>query len=168
VSDSTRHNPWGFIYKISKEKTINKKFYQIKDNRNHITTDSTGIAKQLIEKLFPKDDKNEDKDYHKYIRKFSQRTDNNEEDIEFTSQEVANVINAQNPSKAPGADGLTAHIIQTVNNIDNNLLTNIYNKCVVKVIPKSGKRDYTDCDSYRPISLLSVYYQFIISFGKNI
>lgn len=126
-------------------------------------------SKQHIENLFPKDNTNNDNIYDKNLRKFCQKTDNKSDDIQFTVQEITDVINKQNPRKAPGADGITSDIIQQINRIDDKLFTKIYNKClkfqtfpelwkhsIVKVIPKNGKMDYTIADSYRPISLLPV------------
>jgi hypothetical protein len=87
----------------------------------------------------------------------------------FNVEEVSEIISQQNHKKAPGGDGLTADIIQTIHNCDQTLITSLFNKClklnffpdiwkesVVKVIPKTGKTDYTDTNSYRPISLLPV------------
>ena len=101
---------------------------------------------------------------------FYRNTQNTSDDILITILEVTEVINAQNHKKAPGVDGITADIIRFLHNIDANVFTNLYNKCleiecfpdiwkqsVVKVIPKHNKTDYTVSDAYRPISLLPVF-----------
>jgi hypothetical protein len=169
VNDSTRDNPWGLVYSISRDKIYQQKVCEIITKNNTLVTDSTGIASTLLNELFPNDKPEEDNDYHKQLRQFCKQTDCNECDLPFTEQEVTDIILAQNPSKAPGVDGITADIIKKLHQMDSSLLTEVYNKClsvesfpdfwkksIVKVIPKSGKTDYTRSDSYRPISLLPV------------
>jgi hypothetical protein len=169
VNDSTRDNPWGLVYSISRDKIYQQKVCEIITKNNTLVTDSTGIASTLLNELFPNDKPEEDNDYHKQLRQFCKQTDCNECDLPFTEQEVTDIILAQNPSKAPGVDGITADIIKKLHQMDSSLLTEVYNKClsvesfpdfwkksIVKVIPKSGKTDYTRSDSYRPINLLPV------------
>ena len=169
VAINSRDNPFGLIYKISREKINQQKICEIINKSNELITDSTGIATTLINELFPNDNPQEDNDYHKNMRQFSATTDNSECDLAFSELEITDIVNKQNGSKAPGVDGVTADIIKCIHTIDSTFLTKLYNKCltletfpdiwkksVVKVIPKADKTDYTKTDSYRPISLLPV------------
>ncbi len=124
----------------------------------------------MIDSLFPADISETDNEFHKNMRESVKVVDNTEDDIPFTEQEVKQIINEQNKSKSPGADGITADIVQQINNTCPQFLTDLYNTClklkhfptqwkisVIKVIPKAGKNDYRSASSYRPISLLSVF-----------
>jgi hypothetical protein len=51
VSESTRENPWGLIYQISKEKLNIEKINKIQTQDGSLKTDSIGIAQALI-KIF--------------------------------------------------------------------------------------------------------------------
>lgn len=103
-----------------------------------------------------------------------QTPEDTENDINFTKEEVTKVIELQNSCKAPGGDGITADIIQHFHRRRPSFLTLIYNKClelcyfpkqwkssVVKLIPKTGKKDYRNANSYRLISLLSVFAKIL-------
>ncbi len=170
VTESTADNPWGLIYKISRNNSKQDIITELKTKDNRLITDTKQIAEQLLDTLFPTDRPEKDNEYHKWVRLYSQINVNTENDICFSPFEVTLLINKQNWKKAPGYDSITADIIQNINKINNNFLTKLYNKClslchfpnswktsVVKVIPKPGKTDYTDPNAYRPISLISVF-----------
>jgi hypothetical protein len=174
VTNTTRDNPWGLIYEIAKNKLMNRTINELKTSSGDILTDSSAIASTLFNTFFPIDSQIPETQIHQSLKqklnemKANTYFDKND-DNEFTIEEVTGVINAQNSRKAPGEDGLTADIIKQLNNIDQQYLCNVYNKClkfatfqkiwkssVVKAIPKAGKSDYRDPNAYRPISLLSV------------
>jgi len=71
------------------------------------------------------------------------------------------------PSKAPGADGISAAILRKAWPIIGEDITGMFEKCISEavfpsawrnaklvVIPKPGKKDLSDPKTYRPISLL--------------
>jgi hypothetical protein len=108
-----------------------------------LITDSDGIAKTLLEELFPKDSISIDTELHKQIRQYSSNTDSTEDDIPFSVLEVNEVIESQNPAKALGADGITADIVKHIQSTDGQLLTNIYNKCFeLQSFPDKWKKKY--------------------------
>jgi hypothetical protein len=152
VTESTADNPWGLIYKISRNNSKQDIITELKTKDNRLITDTKQIAEHLLDTLFPTDKPEKDNEYHKWVRLYSQTDVNTENDICFSSFEVTLLINKQNWKKAPGYDSITADIIQNINKINNNFLTKLYNKClnlchfpnswktsVVKVIPKPGK-----------------------------
>lgn len=174
VTNSTSENPWGLVYKIAKNKLNNEKITELKI-RDKIITDNKQIANELFSTFFPTDDSIPELNVHQNMRqklnnlKLEMRNNSNNNEVEFTVEEVSDTVRKQNKNKAPGNDCLTADIIQFIHNIDPTLLTNIYNKClkletflnmwkhsIVKVIPKQLKMDYRDPNAYRPISLLPV------------
>lgn len=75
----------------------------------------------------------------------------------------------QSPSKAPGLDGITggivrrawpviAHYFLALANscLQSGIFPDIWKMAIVVPIPKGPNRDPTECNSYRPISLLPV------------
>jgi len=73
-SDSTRGNPWGIVYKISRDK-INQQFaYELKDNNNRLIIEAQDVAEHLMTNLFPEDRPQKDSDLHKEVRLLSEHT----------------------------------------------------------------------------------------------
>jgi hypothetical protein len=171
VTESTKDNPWGLVYKLSRNQLNTEKINELIDTNGDIITDSLQIATKLMDSLFPGDRPETDDDTHIRIRQQSKRLPNDDNnDLEFSTEEVTNIVDSQNPKKTPGEDGFTADIIQRLHGKDPVFLTKLYNKClkfsvfpkrwkssVVKLLRKGGDRDYKIPNSYRPISLLSVF-----------
>jgi hypothetical protein len=170
VSESTKSNPWGLVYQISKNKTTSDLVSEIRAPDGKLVLNREDIASHLLNNLFPNDRPEIDSEHHREVRQYFHKEINTTNDSAFTELEVLTVINNQNHKKAPGEDGMSADIIKRINNKEPKFLTNIYNQClklnhfpkawktsIVKVIPKSGKKDYRDPGSYRPISLISVF-----------
>ncbi len=175
VVENTRENPWGLIYKIAKNNIKLEKNNEIITPNGDLITDGKEIAETLFDSFFPNDESIPETEYHSIIRqnlmeiKNNRQLDSNQNEYDFTEEEVSAVIESQNPRKAPGSDGLTADIISYIHNIDRSLFTLMFNKLleltvfpkiwkqsIVKVIPKPSKSDYRQPNSYRPISLLPV------------
>ncbi len=175
IEESTRDNSWGIIYKISKDKLNVEKINELVQSDGSLITDNESIAKTLLDKLFSKDDINNDSEIQKHIRSKAYKMYSNPvSDPPFEYCELEHVVKHQNPKKAPGEDGFTADIVKNLYNAAPELLLNIYNKClelchfpnqwkwsVVKVIKKAGKDDYRVPNSYRPISLLSIFAKIL-------
>jgi hypothetical protein len=130
VTDSTRDNPWGLIYKIAKNKLMNRTITELKTSSGDILTNSSAIASTLFNTFFPIDSQIPEIQTHRFLKQklieMKANTDfDNNDDNEFTVEEVTGVINGQNSRKAPGEDGLTADIIKQLNNIDRQYLCNV-------------------------------------------
>jgi hypothetical protein len=140
-----------------------------------LITNRTKIAKCLMENLFPNDEPENDNERQRQTRIRSELEYNeNNNDLDFHEHEVTAVVMAQNHKKSPGEDSFTADIIKRLHNIEPTFLTKLYNKClqlsyfptqwkssVVKVIKKAGNRDYSLPNSYRSISLLSIFAKIL-------
>lgn len=174
IENNMIDNPWGIAYKIANEKLIQQNPCELRSLNDNLIINRQQIAEYLLDSLFPIDDMCSDSEYHVNIRLQSNIINNNSNDICFSVEEVTQVISAQNPKKAPGEDGFTAEIIKRLHSINRNFLTNLYNKClelsifpniwktsIVKVLQKPNKPDYRDPNSYRPISLLSVFTKIL-------
>jgi ribonuclease HI len=174
ISLNTRDNPWGLVYKLSQQKVKVDKISEFIDSNGTLITDNRRIAETLLNSLFPDDNPSTDNDYHKEIRQKVDAVYNCADDLMFNELEVTEIVNKQNISKSPGEDGFNALIVKNFHKIDPSFLTNLYNKCltigvfpekwkssVIKVIRKSGNRDYTKPNAYRPISLLSVFAKIL-------
>jgi hypothetical protein len=127
-----------------------------------------------MEDLFPEDKPETDESAHKEIRKEVNRDYSEPDDQPFAESEVIAAFGAQNPKKSLGEDGITADIIKELHSIDPSFLTLLYNKylvlhtfpknwktSIVKVLRKPNKTDYRKTDSYRPISLTSVFSKIL-------
>jgi ribonuclease HI len=174
VESNTRDNPWGLIYKIASNKLKSKRISELIDENDRLITDNEMIANTFLETFFPNDDTSQDTEKHKEIRDSSLIDSIGGNDIPFSESEVTVAVSEQNPSKSPGADGISADIIQRIHKIENKFLTQVYNKCllietfpklwkssIVRIIPKSDKKDYRKANSYRPISLISVFAKIL-------
>lgn len=82
-----------------------------------------------------------------------------------------------NPNKSPGEDGLIADICSRAIGVEHELLLKLLNLCLrtgtfpkiwkratIKVIPKSGRDDYSVAKSYRQIGLLPILGKILESF----
>jgi len=80
---------------------------------------------------------------------------------------VKSAIWITSPSKAPGADGITAGMLRKAWPVIGEEITDLFSRCLEEttfpqpwkqaklvVIPKTGKKDMSSPKSYRPISLL--------------
>jgi hypothetical protein len=92
-----------------------------------------------------------------------------EDDRDFTTEEIRQVIKSIDYKKAPGEDGITSKIRMWTFESFTKLVTSIYNGCLRKgCFPKRWKRarilpiikpvkvNCNDASKYRPISLLNV------------
>ncbi len=68
INLNSRENPWGILYKLSREKINNHQVNEIIDTNGHIITNSTEIGENLLNTLFPTDDINSDNIHQKIIR----------------------------------------------------------------------------------------------------
>ncbi|KAI1858285.1 uncharacterized protein JN550_012816 [Neoarthrinium moseri] len=88
-------------------------------------------------------------------------------DLEITSEEVE-ACTVGSRSTSPGVDGLTVRILKACWPVIGERVRNLFQTCIsnghhpapfkvaeVVMIPKPGKKDYSDPGTYRPISLLS-------------
>ena len=86
----------------------------------------------------------------------------------ITESEVYKAIRNMAPKKAPGRDGIPAHILQRLLPQLKPHLVQLYKSCLelhycpehfrqsnTAVLPKPGRKDYTITKSYRPIALLN-------------
>jgi len=134
-----------------------------------ITSDLNETVQVMIDYLIPKDEQIDDTDYHKRIRVQTEEPILTADDRDCTPSEVKNAIDDLKLKKAPGEDGITAEIYQSVFKLFPISIYTIYNECLrkgcfpkkwkkVKIIPiaKPGKENSTEVSKFRPISLINV------------
>jgi len=66
----------------------------------------------MLEHFTPKDNVQDDSEFHKQISAQSQATVNTPDDREFTLEEIRNAVESMNNTKAPGEDGITGEIFK--------------------------------------------------------
>ncbi|GBP63889.1 Retrovirus-related Pol polyprotein from type-1 retrotransposable element R1 [Eumeta japonica] len=125
-------------------------------------------AYTLLNALCPDDDSGRDSNYHKSIRLAATFETSGSDAPPLTRSELGRIIKAL-PNTAPGADGLSARIIQNAWYAASAEITEMYARCVrdgmfpdvwksgrLIVLPKGNGRPLTDPKAYRPITLLPV------------
>ena len=126
-------------------------------------------AQVILDHIITKDDRTDDTDYHKRIRREIRELNQTEDDREFTPAEIKNAIEELNNKKAPGEDGITGEIYKRVYKLLPSFTYTIYSVCLqvgcfpkrwerTKIIPivKPGKEQVQDASKYRLISLINV------------
>jgi hypothetical protein len=76
------------------------------------------------------EDREEENQHHKNIRKMTEEPINTRDDGEFTQGEIKQTIESFNSKKAPGMDGITSDIFLRTFNKFPRLVTEIYNQCL--------------------------------------
>jgi hypothetical protein len=83
----------------------------------------------MMETFAPRDRNGDNNDYHKQIRFLSGQSANTEDDREFTTPEIKNIVeNMKN--KAPGEDGITSVIHNQAFKTVPTFITAVYNSCL--------------------------------------
>ena len=166
---TSQSNPWNEVYKLASNKLRNKAMIMTMQKPDGSKTESTEETLRLIlHQLTPEDNPKEDTRHHIQVREQTEQPLNTPNDIEFTREEVGQVIESLKPKKAPGPSGITNELVKLIFKAIPNTITLMYNKClktgcfpdnwkIAKVIPitKPGKEGSGDPTKYRPISLLN-------------
>lgn len=101
----------------------------IKDDQTFTATPQESI-KFALDKLFPKDYITVEKPLHKQIREEIKTPISTANDLEFTQNEVSEIINNLKPKKSPGFDQINNEILKKMQEINPDLLTKLFNKCL--------------------------------------
>jgi hypothetical protein len=72
--------------------------------------DTTETLSLMMDAFAPKDNNQDNNDYHKSVRTLTEQPVNTEDNQEFTTEEVRNAIESMANNKAPGKDGITGNI----------------------------------------------------------
>ena len=98
---------------------------------------------------------------------------------EITTEDVSNVIDSIKSHSAPGKDEISPKFVKIAKCISSPYLANLFNKCIDQdifpfdfktayVIPVPKSSSPKSLDEFRPISLLSVFFQTVWKdFGKK-
>jgi hypothetical protein len=180
IGHQGKDNVWSNVYRLLKDAPLPKPPTTLHINNNR-TTNAIDTAKALLNHFYPDDDFNNETSIQNQIRNsIDVIRDINEFDAIFTTEEVIEVLSRMNPNKAPGHDNLTADIVLKFAKNNETIITGIYNKCLhlglfptawklanVKILPKPGKENYEQLESYRPIGLLPVLGKGLESLFKQ-
>ena len=101
-------------------------------------TESTEETLRLIlHQLTPEDNPQEDTHHHIQVREQTEQPLNTPDDIEFTREEVGQVIESLKPKKAPGPSGITNELVKLIFKAIPNTITLMYNKSSEQVASRS-------------------------------
>ena len=105
-------NPWTEVYKLATGKLQNKSIMttlQKPDGTDTINLEET--MDLIMDHLITEDREEDDSDFHTITRRSVEESIYNNDDVEFTQEEIKQVIQGFNHNKAPGSDGITADIL---------------------------------------------------------
>lgn len=167
-SFTSGNNPWNAVYRLASGKIRKTSFMttlQKQDGTMTLSLEDT--LNSMLDYFIPLDNEDEDNEFHKEVRHFTEAVGSTEDDKDFTTEEIRTVLEQMNPKKAPGENGITSTVLLKVFNMFPHFVTTIYNRCLqtgcfpklwkrAKIIPivKPGKEQSTEITKYRPISLL--------------
>lgn len=152
----TKENVWSLTNRLLKKSGQRRPPTTLKINDRY-TTNEKDTARALLNNFYP-------------ASSSSHTFPDTDPDLPFTNHEIREILENMSPKKAPGLDHLTSDICKQFTLHYPSFITDIMNRCLtlqycprqwkeafVKIIPKLGKTDYTDLNSYRPIGLLPVF-----------
>jgi len=107
----------------------------------YYTANLNETAQVILDHLITKDDRTDDTDYHKRIRREIREPNQTEDDREFTPAEIKNAIEELKNKKAPGEDGIMGEIYKRVYKLLPSFTYTIYIVCLLAgCFPKRWKR----------------------------
>jgi ribonuclease HI len=162
-------NPWSQVYKLASGKNrTNNIMTTIKKPDGTETTNLNETLNTILDYILT-EEKEIDNLHHQTVWKAIEEPIFNEDDVDFSREEIKNVIDSFNQKKAPGIDGFTGGIYQRMIQLFPRTTTTIYNQCLkrgcfpkkwkvakVILITKPTKEKSLDPSKYRPISLLNI------------
>ena len=165
---TTSQNPWNIVYKLASGKIKNNTIMTTlrkEDGTN--TTNAAETTQYILEKLVPVDNTEKETNYHILVRTDIKEPVQNEDDRDFTQEEIKNIISSMDPKKAPGEDGITSKILYRAFINFPKIITTLYNGClrtgtfpkiwkkaILIPIVKPGKENSDEVSKFRLISLL--------------
>jgi hypothetical protein len=128
-SHTTDSKPWNAVYKLESGKQQSKTtFSNHKTHNGTCTTDIVRTMKHTMEYFIPEDESS-DSTHHKSIRQLAVEPIDTLDDVEFTKEEMLEVLEKFDPRKTPGEDGIPTFFAE------------VYNECLRKgYFPKHWKR----------------------------
>jgi hypothetical protein len=129
-------NPWSQVYKIAAGKT--KEASRMTTITRSDRTETTGLQEtinEILDHLY-KEEGDEETPHHKSIRKAVDEPIHTEDDVEFTPEEIKRTIESFRQKKAPGLDGITGGIYQSVPQLPQNYYNNVQPMLKARTIPK--------------------------------
>lgn len=163
VKNIGNKDPWGVVYKILRNKTLNRNIFYATKHGEHEAVTWEGSVKQILQKIVPNTES-----CFNAVKEKSEYSNSNVEN-KISVEEIETAVNMVKLNKAPGQDKLNPEIIKQIWKIDKDIYYILFNKCfeagifpniwkeaIVKLILKAPDRDPHDVSSYRPIALLPV------------
>jgi hypothetical protein len=120
-------NPWSHVYKLAKGKVRTNNIMTKLRKPDGTETSSILETMNIMSGYLIREDREEENQHHKNIRKMIEKPIYTRDDAEFTQGEIKQTIKSFNSKKALGMDGITSGILlQTFNNFPR-LVTAKYN-----------------------------------------
>ena len=84
----------------------------------------------MIDYFILKDEEQDGNTYHEQTREEVKKPMNTQDDVDFTEQEIKQILGHLDPRKTPGEDGITSKILLQVAKAVPKFVKAIYNKCL--------------------------------------
>lgn len=169
VTEQGNKEPWGLVYKISRQKlNVETAVSNIRTSDGH-TMDWESTASALLESLVPDDTSVSDTPEQAQLRLEAATEPTTEDDPVFRRSELEEAVKRLKRRKCPGLDRIEPEVLKFSAGILQAELLRLYNSCLeygvfpsrwkvgsIRTILKGPDKPQTEVKSYRPICLLSV------------
>jgi hypothetical protein len=110
---TTSTNPWNVVYKLATYKLKSSPTMTTIQKTNGSYTKSLETMKVILDRHIAVDNKRDDNEHHKSIRKQIREPVKSENDRDLTPGDVMNAIEDAANNKAPGEDGIPGELCKT-------------------------------------------------------
>src|SRR5699024_7038359 len=134
VSNQDRESVWSQVYRICRNHRMAPPA-TIKMPDDSFTHDAQSTADYLLNRFLPDDDPENDDHHQQTLRNIAECNCSVQavyvnDDLPFSHEEIADVVERQNDKKSPGEDGLSANIIKVAYRHAGDVFDRLFNYCL--------------------------------------
>lgn len=168
IENELGKDPWGTIYKISREKLkIDSGLINVSIGEGNYTRGTEETLRAILNGLVEDDRTDNETEWHDRVRNEINLRRNQEEVEEFVLDDLLEAVLQIKNRKAPGWDGVNGELLKKAKGVMCNDWLNLMNSClrtkyfprswkkgILKAILKANDKDPKDVKSRRPLTML--------------
>lgn len=161
-------DPWGTTYKLASGQISAREASHAILIQGTTTTNLSATLEEILNRLTPDDNRNDESPTHRALRADSERVEGNAEvPVEVAERHLLSALAGIKPRKAPGWDNIPGRAIVEIYPVAEHFLVSLFNDCLavglfpaswkiglLTTILKSPDKDLADPKALRPITLL--------------